>query len=329
MIDKLFVGDVTVDLANFAQEKEPDAFLITDSNFTVDAQSAYTSLGDCCLNNFIELLNNANEIFYVPPSSWSDNKKTSTPFSQGWLTELYLNVAKNTNQISVHGLETVLPDYIHQPINKKSNQQQVWVIGCSTSRGSGVEHNETYGQLVSKELNLPITNLAQSGASNLYQAQLLCQSQIEKDDIVIFGLTSKNRIHHIIKGKGHNVTANHYPMHPELQKILPLEYFDHEQRIFESIYAIQMVQNFCNQIGAKLIMIGIHVDLDISSMISYYKNYIMWHGLTGLDWSDSFLDFGSDGLHPGPKTHQHYAKLILQKIDSLNYINGEKHGTLS
>ena len=220
MINKLFVGDVYSSLANFAKEKEPNAFLIADENFTIDAQSAYTSLGDCCLTNFVKLLLNTNEIFYVPPSSWSDGKNASIPFSLGWLTERYLNVAKNLNQIPVHGLETVVPPYVHLPITKKLNQQQIWVIGCSTSYGSGVEQHETYGQLVSEQLNLPITNLAQSGSSNLYQAQLLCQSQIEKNDIVIFGLTSKNRIHHIIKGKGHNVTANHYPMHPELQKIL-------------------------------------------------------------------------------------------------------------
>ena len=55
----------------------------------------------------------------------------------------------------------------------------------------------------------------------------------------------------------------------------------------------------------------------------------MVHGTTGLDWNSSFLDFGSDGKHPGPLTHQHYANLILEKLTSLNYINGEKHGTLS
>ena len=40
-------------------------------------------------------------------------------------------------------------------------------------------------------------------------------------------------------------------------------------------------------------------------------------GLLG-DFKDNFLDFGTDNMHPGIKTHQYYAELIIKKINDLN-----------
>jgi hypothetical protein len=325
VVKKLFIGDVNFELAEFAKTKEKDSILITDDNFSTEVDYAYTSIGDLCLTNFISILFNSLEIFYLPPQHWSDGKTSETPYSLGWLTKHYLRLVKNQKNIPVHGIDFSTPEYVHQPIARKTEQPQIWVIGCSTSKGSGVTSDEVYGQILSKKLKMPVTILAQSGSSNLFQSQLLCQAEIKKDDIVIFGLTTKSRLKYIINGELLNVSASEYLLNPKINEVLPLEYFDQEQRTFESIYAIQMAQNFCNQTKAKLILIGIHVDLDVSSLISYNKNYIMVHGTTGLDWDSSFLDFGSDGEHPGPLTHQYYAKLILDKLFSLNYINKEKN----
>lgn len=329
MIKKLYVGDVTEYLADFVKQNEPDAFLVADKNFTLNATCVYTSLGDLCLKNFIQILTNSSEIFYVAPKKWSDKKSATDEYSQAWITEKYLHYVKNKKLGKVYGLPEYKPDYVHDQIKRQNANPQIWVAGCSTSAGVGVEKNEMYSHLISQHLNMPVTNLAVSGSSNLYQAQLLCQSDIQPEDIVVFGLTNKARLRYIIDGNQKNINPNFYNTYPDVNKIVPLDYFDSEQRVFESITAIQMVQNFCKQIKAKLVLIGLHLEIDVSSLISYYNNYIMVHGTNGLNLADNFLDLGNDGSHPGPLTHQHYAKLILEKLFSLNYINGEKNGTLS
>ena len=51
-----------------------------------------------------------------------------------------------------------------------------------------------------------------------------------------------------------------------------------------------------------------------------FKEFLIIHGVQGTDWHSSFLDFGCDHLHPGPRTHDMYALKILEKMSELKII---------
>ena len=324
MISKLFIGDVSQDLANHAKCIDSTAFLITEENFTVDAPAAYTSLGDLGIINFLHILENASEIYYVPPTKWSDGRLVTDTGSLGWHTVNHLRIVKNQG-INVHNFTNVIPSYVHAPFVRQSPDPQLWVFGCSTSAGYSVDQKQSYAYLLSKKLNMSVTNKSIVASCNLFQSHLMCQSDIQKDDIVVFGITAKARATQLIDGRIVHVTANRYTQNPNINDYVPLKYLDSEQRLYESIYAVQIAQNFCKRVGAKLVLLGIHADLDISSLLSYYNNYVIIHGKQGYEWHSSFLDFGSDGDHAGPLTHKLYADLAYEKIISLGYINGEKN----
>ena len=73
----------------------------------------------------------------------------------------------------------------------------VWVFGCSFSHGhSGVLQEETYGNLLAKDLNYNIKNLSSSGASNDIIFYRLNQNlnKFKNGDIILYQFTGFNRI---------------------------------------------------------------------------------------------------------------------------------------
>ena len=70
--------------------------------------------------------------------------------------------------------------------------------------------------------------------------------------------------------------------------------------------AIVSANNFCQAVGAKLIILGLLYDWD-----SLYKVYKLKNFRQSLCWPDKYIDLGSDGLHPGPNQHVKFANEFL------------------
>jgi hypothetical protein len=83
---------------------------------------------------------------------------------------------------------------------------------------------------------------------------------------------------------------------------------------------VDIAAQVCEKIGAKLIIIGIHSNLEFLPELTKHKNFIFFHGRFGVNFTDGWLDLGTDNMHPGPKTHQLYADLIIDKGKELNII---------
>jgi hypothetical protein len=144
------------------------------------------------------------------------------------------------------------------------------------------------------------------------------KSDIKKNDIVVWGITSKNRFTWFDGVKISHINSTHYTEHPEFDKVVPLPLLDSSQRTYEAISAVQQVNNFCDKVGAHLIFANIHSDIDLLADFAKYKGFVMINIPKNLDDPNIFLDLGADQMHPGPKTHQYYAEMILKKINSLN-----------
>jgi hypothetical protein len=210
-----------------------------------------------------------------------------------------------------------IPDPVE---SRKTDFKQLWVAGCSTTFGIGVSSEEKYANILSKNFDLPLSLLARPSSSITWAADQILRSDIRKEDIVIFGLTTYTRICIFKHQQVHHVHAKEIMNFPELT----IDQFDSETRIYECICAADQIINFCNKVGAKLILIGIHANLELSLELSKHKNFVFCHGKFGTDFRDGWLDTGNDiklgQPHPGPKTHQMYADLIISKAKELDFI---------
>jgi hypothetical protein len=315
----LFVGDVTEDLGIAARAFDPLAYIIDSSNITnKHSGTAFVSIGDLLsVGEFFNLLSVANKIVYRPPQSWSDNKTSDIPYSMGWITEHHIRLASVLYNIITENVPSKVTG-VSEPIARKTESQQLWFTGCSTTFGVGVGRGQRYQDIVRDNLSLESTDLSCPGSSISWSRDQILKSDVRHNDVVVWGLTSMARFSWFDNVTITHVVPSYYDSNPNFNKIVPITLLDAPQKTYEAISAIQQVNNFCNKIGAHLILINIHGNLDMLADCAKYKGFIMVYGRDGLDLADNFLDFGADNRHPGVKTHQYYAELIIKKINDLN-----------
>lgn len=326
----LFVGDCGESLCQTAKQFDSEAVLINQDNFTnfinsTSSVTGYTSLADLPkdLSVFYNLLNCADKIVYCPPVNWSDQKTINledpTNSIQG-LTEYYLYVI-NKNKNNVVGLDLSNFDsspYINLKTGRPSNDQSLWIVGCSTTAGIGVDDNERYGVLLSKRLNLPVSFLADSGSSITWAADQILRSDIREQDIVVWGLTSEHRLIFW------NPSANelmHVHSHSENIEQLELSHktinrlLVHKTNLLSAIQKIHEVSNFCNKIKANLLIFNVHSSNTLNLHLNNVNEFLVY-----LSTFDKYIDIGNDNKHPGPKQHQAYADFCHSALKQLQYI---------
>lgn len=205
-------------------------------------------------------------------------------------------------------------------INKRlSDTKQLWIVGCSVTLGIGVKLEERYGNIISKELNLPATTLAGPGTSIEWAANQILTSDIKKDDIVIWGLTGALRYPFAADDKLLNVTPSLY--HAEVKPYISEKYFLSQDIIYRAKRSILQVNNFTDKIGAHLLMGFLPLngpDTDFL-MYNYVKDMKSTVLLYDLHSDQIHLDKGSDNQHPGPITHRYYADLLVKTISEMKF----------
>jgi hypothetical protein len=312
---ELFVGDIYESLAQDAKSHNADAELITASNADKFLKKlnkvAYTSLAD--INNdeiFIQLCLCADKIYYRPSAHWSTvEQKISTENILIWISQ----------HTAIDGLEHLSVDY--QQFNedllqdkRKTDQSQLWVVGCSITSGMGVEHDQTYREIVSHKLNLEYSDLSCPGSSITWQSDQICRSDIRCNDVVFWGLTALNRMPIFHYDKVMHLTNLTYKNYPELKSKFPIDLLDNNSLLYHNILAVRRAYNFCRKINAKLVILGLLHDVD--SVYRYY-NVPVFRQLRK-PTRDDFVDFGSDNIHPGPEQHKIYADEFLKLYSKLH-----------
>lgn len=315
----LFVGDVTEYLSVNAKRHDINARLITTKNYKkIRAGTYYTSLGDLVApEKFVAVLKQASTIIYAPPQTWtSDYAKTQTEY---WLAVMRAFEYKTI--INCDDLRLPLLDkFLDLVDNRKSDQPQLWVAGGSIVLGEGVELSERFGQLISDQLQLPVSFLTASGSAISWAADQLLRSDLRKDDIVVWGLTTMYRktwfndndqVLHINTNwwNPRYMFVNNNNKHTSVT----VDQLWEQDRAYDAITAIHQVMNFCNKLGVRLYLAGIDIDLRQYSL--HFDNFIPFYKGIGADEIGQYLDIGNDPQqHPGPLTHQWYANKILEKI---------------
>ena len=328
---KIYIGDIYQELADYAISQHGDARLLSKDNLEqfsfISAGVFYTSLGDLPDDELgiYKILDRADVIEYVPPQKWNDGKTVANNFldSIQGATELILCYFAKEKQ-NVVGLEFLNQHYVEGVKKRKTQSPQLWVAGCSISHGKGVNHEQRYGDIIAKEIGLPVSYLTCIGSSISWQADQILRSDLKENDILIWGLTSENRFDYWSEVN----TVRH--LNPQFRKSTyhktdPIWMSDnileksllHENSIYQALKNILQVINFCKKTKTKLFLIGLLTSKKLSLLLNQFEIY---YNYLNLNHYHKYADLGTDNQHPGPEQHKLYAKYILEKITKLNYV---------
>jgi len=315
----VFVGDVGEYLSTKVKEYDPGAKLFVNKKSFETAQTFYTSLGDCSLEDLFWILEKSSVIHYCAPNQWSDSQQNNNNvYSMQFWTEKYLDYFKSCTEKTVIGFnkttekyKTTDHDFLTLTDDRKTDLKQLWIIGCSISHGIGVADNERYGHLLSQTLQLPVSWLTKGGSSIQWARDQILRSDIRKDDILCWGITNTVRFSYY-KDKILHIHPGFYQDNKWFNNIIPIDQLDSEDQLYQCVTAINQVSNFCEKIGAQLFMIDVfsHEQNLIREYCSNLKNFS-----TVLDNKDLSIDLGTDKKHPGPLQHKIYAKKFLNMIE--------------
>jgi hypothetical protein len=201
--------------------------------------------------------------------------------------------------------------------SRKTNDKQLWVAGDSFTVGTPwVNENETYRSILSQKLKLPVSILAKGGSSISWTADQILRSDIHKNDIVVFMLTSTHRFPYYTDKQVHHINARSIELDPKLKTKFNKEVILDLNLVYQAITSIDRVIHDARKIGYNLVLTkspldGTENEFYMMNYLSYYNCFVHHYR----DPADPFLDYGTDGEHPGPNQHQFYADVIFDFIN--------------
>lgn len=307
----IYLGDISEYLGNIAREQDSDASLVTEKDIDNLCDGIYyTSIGDLGnLYNLGKLLQRADKIIYVPPP---DNHWTGGEKMKQW-TEEYLKTF--SFRCHVENYEIFVPNssVMTKLVDKRKTEDcQIWIAGCSISHGVGVEDNKRYGAILSDLLERPASFLTYPGSSISWAADQILRADIRRGDIVIWGLTSDDRIPYFTNNNIAHVNSSTYLIDRKFEKVFPLDELCSQNTFYRNLISVFQVSNFCQKINATLIFASL-LDNNVILHIRNFPNLIVLSNLWGKNLYDLFPDLGSDSKHPGPNSHKFYANEIYKK----------------
>lgn len=203
--------------------------------------------------------------------------------------------------------------------NRISNNKQLWIVGCSYSHGIGINKSQRYGQLISNKIQLPVSFLTQGGTSNDWAADQILRSDIRPNDIVIWGLTGASRFLFLDQQyQCHNVRLENFDDVKDLSEFVNKKFLISNHMIYNTIRSVEQVKNYLNKLSCKFVLavlptnISEH-DIQILDYTSELKGAILLFNPDDY----TFIDYGTDNSHPGPKQHAWYANQILKHLGNL------------
>lgn len=316
----VFVGDKDESISAKAKSFDDKAELITQKNFRrVKHGTYYTSIAefdpDINLYDFLSVLKKADTIIYSPPAEWSDVDETGYSYMKDRTEYELLDLkcyefknVKNMDGISLPNLKPMLA----LENSRQSDNPQLWIVGCSISHGVGVKEDERYGQILSNQLNLPVTFLTRPGSSIMWAADQILRSDIKPMDTIIWGLTAVERLPHFRNNELHHLNITFYKHASHFNLFVPINRLFEKDTLYQAITDIHKVINFCNKLNVKLVLAGILSDLNHYTLD--FDNYLPLCYHSNVSVVKQFKDLGTDNLHPGPLTHAWYAEQILGKL---------------
>ena len=323
--------------------------------------TVYVRTTEYSAKDLYDILYSCKELIYFQPTKWTDPELES--HTVGWL-ELIATVrsvkiikAGETGRGPIEYEPSSFPklNFLDPVDTRKTDDKQLWIIGCSFANGHGLSDvNQRYGQLIADKLNLPVSFLTITGASNQWAADQIIKSDIRKGDVVIWCITGIARstiytqervwpitIHLLDKSEKSNRSL--FPNNKkiaQMKRMLSEEFLLSDHSFYDSINHIEQVVNFLEKCQAEFI-IGYFADIDsayfgnMGQMMRYIiakkdpRIFVVrpeypWADIIIRSYSDINNETPSDdesltqGVHhPGPRQHAIYANDMLSLYSKL------------
>jgi len=178
---------------------------------------------------------------------------------------------------------------------KKNFEKDILFLGCSFTFGVGINYEDSFTNIVADALGMNNVNWAIPGSSN-DTAFRLCKQYLDKQtpSMVILTSPSPYRLELFTEQNGetqsHNVTSLQRQGDPPLVNDLecPIEFFDERFSLMNREKNILATEMLCSKNKIKFL------NMNAEDMI--YK------------------DFGRDLAHPGVRSNQAFADMILKEL---------------
>ncbi len=230
------------------------------------------------------------------------------------------------------GLQINLPQ-LHG--HRATNKQQLWIVGCSFAQGNELQNVDLrYGQQIANYFDIPVSFLAQGGSSIEWAVDQIFRNDIRPNDIVVWGVTSLNRVLHYDKdGSIMHIIPSKFDKNHALSTTIASQLNDqqvwikllHDKvRLNHSVRHIAQVISYCAKVGCHLILCC-HTELSLPEQSEKVLEYLKFTGLYvdlyhNLD-QKTYIDYATDNKHPGMQTHTLWAETLIEFIKNKGYIN--------
>jgi len=353
----VYVGDNTKSFRHYVLNIDPNAEEANSQNWNISNEIVYLYTQNHTNKELIQIFLDAKEIIFYQPVTWSSDE--SKFHTIGWLE--YINTLREVKMLRTKqiGLGPVayesqicdLPDFLNPTEPRKTEDPQIWVVGCSYTNGHGLaDRNTRFGQLFANELNMPVSFLTMNGASNQWAADQILKSDIRTNDIVFWGITGVARSTLYTKERPWPITINmldkEIPVYKQFildnRKIAPMrrmiteEFLLSDHSFYETVNHVDQVYNYLKKLNTKFLL-GYFADLDfpyldhMGRMMHYITNkndprvFVIkpeypWIDMIRRGLSDTNYDNAREETlfhHPGPGQHQAYSKALLQRYSEL------------
>ena len=160
---------------------------------------------------------------------------------------------------------------------RKTNDSQLWIVGCSFAHGNGINKDQRFGQLLADKFNIPVSFLTQGGTSISWAADQILRSDICANDIVVWALTGAARLVFLDeKNKLNHVYANNFDDTPYIKDFLNKNFLVSNHMLYESFTHICQVKNYLEKIGACFILAVILIKFILNSKSFTHDKSFYW-----------------------------------------------------
>lgn len=334
----MFIGDASEKLAIEAKKYNKNSFLIDKNNYqsvlsmpsNCEEVVFYTSLEDLVdIDIFYQLALLCNKIFYFRSKNFTTINAcvTDFDFSKNPTLLVEYSLFKLSKEKEVIGLEDLTyktNEFRTLVDSRKTDNPQLWSVGCSHTYGVGVDKSQRYGQLLAEKIQLPVSFLAQDGSSTAWAADQILRSDIRKNDTVVWGVAYPSRmpiwhndeILHVNVQRNSDQIENFLKSYKlkDIKRILAIDHM-----YYDSIIHIDQVINYCKKIDAKLFIMQV---VEVPELSFYYRNTKEFLPFIGdkICMRGNFVDKGTDGRHGGPIQHQLFADFCYKNLKRLGHV---------
>jgi hypothetical protein len=348
------INQTAIPYKNYGRKIKDNEYLVSDT--------VYLHTTDLVPKKLHDILYNCKELIFVEPVSWTS--KDVEHHTIGWLD--YISTCRPVKMLKAgeygkgvvdyESKKFVRPLFLNPVAQRQTEGKQIWVVGCSFAHGHGLDDvNLRFGQLIANKLELPVSFLSITGASNQWAADQILRSDIRSGDIVIWGITGTARttiytdervwpitIHLLDQSEKTSIKSlfSNGQKISHMRRMVSEEFLLSDHSLYDSINHIEQVFNHLNKIEVEYLM-GYFADLDYSYINHMGKmiRYIIGKNDPRLfvirpeyPWADiiirSHTDINNENApidpsltqgahHPGPRQHAVYADQFLTTYNKI------------